>query len=96
MAIKIYSDSNEFMFEESHIQSLIENGVESPKRFDIWAEPDDEFLENEEVLEFRDDYSYYVVSDTEDEELAEEIVSGLGKYQKISLEEIRKIFFSIE
>jgi len=100
MAIKVYSSYQEFSYEEKEVVEYFENQDYQSDNFtdedDLWDNPSKDFQgldSNKESV--RDDASFYIVCDSEDEETAEDIAEILGKYSKNFIEDLHKIFFSI-
>jgi hypothetical protein len=92
MAIKIYSDHDDFSFEEKEISEYLENKV-----YDDPFEDDstDLFMYTESKNEFNEEASFFLVADSEEEELAEDIAEYLGKSTKIQLDEFHKVVFCV-
>lgn len=97
MAIKIYCEFDEFSYEEKDIFSYFsDEEFRESDDLDLWNETDTD-LDNLALnrSSIREDASFYIVCDTEDEEIAEDIAAYLGKSTKIFIEELHKIFFSV-
>lgn len=97
MAIKIYCEFDEFSYEEKKIFAYFEDDeLERPDYEDLWDDPASD-LDNLALNKssIREDANFYIVCDTEDEEIAEDLASYLGKPTKIFIEEIHKIFFLV-
>lgn len=92
MAIKIYTNYEEFISNESEIaeyfedQSLINNYTENDSNDQL-----DSVDFNDDIEDLRENAKFYVINDPEDEDLAEEISSMLGKYTKNDLNGVRQI-----
>lgn len=93
MSIKIYSGYDEFKYEEVKISDYLEeeNYMEDP----IDEESEDLFFTPVKKSDFLDSSSFYVVSDPEDEETAEDISSYLGKFKRTYLPDLHKVVFFI-
>lgn len=98
MSIKIYQEYDELSYSEKDIceyfqdLSLIKDNYDS---FDDELDFNDiEYKVNS--FELNEDGNFYIVSDDEDEEIAEDIASYLGRYKKINLKEFHKIFFYLK
>jgi hypothetical protein len=92
MSIRVYSGYDEFKFDEEEICEYLESDFSDTN---VDEESDDVFFYTESKIDFRDDADFYIICDTEDEEIAEDIASYLGKVKKINLEDFRKSFFYI-
>lgn len=97
MSVKIYSGYDEFKYEEPEICECVEEESSYQNdEDDIEEEADDIFFyQNKQSNGFVDSSTFYVVSDIEDEENAEDISGYLGKYKKIYLPDLHKILFCV-
>lgn len=98
MAIKIYSEFEEFNYEEKQICEFLQddNFSESNYGDDLWEDPSDDFGSLSSGKEkLNEDANYFIICDQEDEEIAEDIASYLGKHTKIFIEDFHKIFFCV-
>lgn len=93
MSIKIYSGYDEFKYEEVKISDYLEE--ENYMCNSIDEDLEYLFLIPVKKTDFLDSSSFYVVSDPEDEETAEDISSYLGKYKKTYLTDLHKVVFFI-
>lgn len=96
MSIKIYSGYDEFKYEEPELCEFVEE--ESPYEDDEEngeIETEDLFFYQKKSNGFADSSTFYVVSDLEDEENAEDISGYLGKYKKIYLSDSHKVLFCV-
>jgi hypothetical protein len=93
MSIKIYSGYDEFKFEEDNVFSYLE--IQNYEDDSIEEESEDLFFEPVKQSDFLDFSTFYIVSDLEDEENAEDISSYLGKFKKVNLPDIHKVVFFI-
>jgi hypothetical protein len=93
MAIKIYSDHEDFSLVEKEISEYLENKV-----YDDPFEDDstDLFMYTESKNEFNEEARFFLVADTDEEELAEDIAGYLGKSAKIQLDEFHKVVFCVD
>lgn len=93
MSIKIYSEFDDFSFEEKDLLENLENTT-----FDDPYEDDttDVFMYSGKENEFKEDSSFFVVCDSSDEELAQEIAEYLGKTTKIQLDDLHKVVFCVK
>ena len=93
MAIKIYSDHEDFSLVEKEISEYLENKV-----YDDPFEDDstDLFMYTESKNEFNEEARFFLVADTDEEELAEDIAGYLGKSAKIQLDEFHKVVFYVD
>lgn len=92
MAVKIYSGYDEFKFEEEEVCEYLESTQE-----DYDDDQDkDTFFYTESSIDSIDDYTFYVISDTEDEDLAEDVSNYLGKPNKFFLVDLHKTVFIIK
>jgi len=94
MSIKIYSGYDEFKYEEPELCDRIES---SDDEYQEESEEDQEdlFFYNTKESDFVDSSTFYVVSDLEDEENAEDISGYLGKFKRIYLPDLHKIIFCV-
>jgi hypothetical protein len=96
MAIKIYCEYEEFIYCEKELADYFEDQAITDNTFS-----DDDYLDNEsedimgtkEIEGIREDANFYIICDVENEEVAEDIASNLGRYTKINLKEFDKTFF---
>ena len=100
MAIKVYSSYQEFSYEEKEIVEYLEDQDYPSDNFvdedDLWDDPSKDLQGlNANNDSIKDDASFYIVCDDEDEETAEDIAELLGKYSKTFIENYHKMFFSI-
>lgn len=93
MSIKIYSGYDEFKYEEPELSDCIEDDDYSDEDSD--EESEDLFFYPTKNSDFVDSATFYVVSDLEDEENAEDISSYLGKFKKIYLQDSHKVLFCV-
>ena len=98
MSIKIYSEFEEFKYEEKQICDSLQDEDFSESNYgdDLWEDPSDDFgglSSSKEKL--NEGANYFIVCDPEDEEIAEDIASYIGKHTKIFIEDLHKIFFSV-
>jgi hypothetical protein len=93
MAIKIYSDHEDFSLVEKEISEYLENKV-----YDDPFEDDstDLFMYTESKNEFNEEARFFLVADSDEEELAEDIAGYLGKSAKIQLDEFHKVVFCVD
>lgn len=94
MSIKIYSGYDEFKYEEPQISEYLEdeNYTEEDEEEEF---SDDLFFVSKKGLDFADSSTFYVVSDMEDEENAEDISGYLGKFKRMYLPDFHKIVFCV-
>jgi hypothetical protein len=92
MSVSIYSTYNEFKFADTESCEYLES-VESDYEDDS---DKDVFFYTESKLDPIDDASFYVVADTEDEDIAEDISNYLGKFSKFFLIDLHKTIFVIK
>lgn len=95
MSIKIYSGYDEFKYEESDICDLIEVDNDESYSEEEEEESDDIFFYSKKESDFIDSSTFYIVSDLEDEENAEDISSYLGKFKRIYIPDMHKIIFCV-
>lgn len=101
MAIKIYSDYQEFNFAEPEVFESLDDAGYPESSFDeeesLWDDPSDDLrsLGSSKSETIRDDASFYVLSDADDEELAEDVASYLGKTIKIQVEDLGLVLFCV-
>jgi hypothetical protein len=92
MAIKIYSDLDDFSFDEKEISEYLESKVyEDPLEDDST----DIFMYTVSKNDFNEESSFFLSADAEEEELAEDIAGYLGKFTKIQLDEFHKVIFCV-
>ncbi len=101
MAIRIYCEYGEFNYVEKEVSEYLGDKFSGSDDYeDIWGNEDGEeddlegFIGNSDCL--GENASYYIVCDTEDEEAAEDMANYLGRFTKIPLEELHKVFFSVD
>ncbi len=94
MSIKIYSSYDEFKYEESDICDFIDIEENSYEDVDE-DESVDLFFYTKSESNFIDSSAFYILSDLEDEENAEDISGYLGKFKKINLPDLHKVLFCI-
>lgn len=92
MSVLIYSTYNEFKFTDSESCEYLES-VESDYEDDL---DKDVFFYTESKLNSIDDASFYIVADTEDEDIAEDISNYLGKFTKFFLVDLHKTVFIVK
>ena len=95
MAIKIYSGYDEFKYEESELCDCIGLDDESSYSEESEEESDDIFFYDSKSVDFIDSSTFYVVSDLEDEENAEDISGYLGKFKRIYAPDLHKVLFCV-
>jgi hypothetical protein len=95
MSIKIYSGYDEFKYEEPQISEYLEDENCSEDEEESEDESDDLFFVSKKGLDFVDSSTFYVVSDMEDEENAEDISGYLGKFKRMYLPDFHKIVFCV-
>jgi len=95
MSIKIYSGYDEFKFEEPELCECVEDEPSYDEEEDDIETDDLFFYTNKSSNGFVDSSVFYVVSDLEDEENAEDISGYLGKYKKIYLPDSHKVLFCV-
>lgn len=93
MSIKIYSGYDEFKYEEPDLCDCVE--TESNYSDESEEESEDLFFYDTKSSDFIDSSTFYVVSDLEDEENAEDISGYLGKFKRIYLPDLHKVLFCI-
>jgi len=95
MSIRIYREYDEFNYTEKEVSGFFEDqGIE--ENYIDYEEEDNDFLFEDlrrTKPSIREDANFYIVSDLEDEEIAEEIASFIGKYTKIYIEDLHQVFF---
>ena len=92
MSVSIYSTYDEFKFSDTESCEYLES-IESDYEDDLDKDP---FFYTESKLSSIDDASFYVVADTEDEDIAEDISNYLGKFSKFFLVDLHKTVFIIK
>ncbi|NBU98728.1 MAG: hypothetical protein EBS19_11060 [Spirochaetia bacterium] len=96
MSIKIYSGYDEFKYEEPELCNLIGlDDVSSHEEEFTEEESDDIFFYNSKSQYFIDFSAFYIVSDLEDEENAEDISGYLGKFKRIYVADLHKVLFYV-
>ena len=94
MAIKIYSEYEEFSIEEKELVKYLETSSFD----DVDPYEDDSydlFIYQGKKEEFNEDSSFFIVADSEEEELAEEVAEYLGKATSIQLDDFHKVVFCV-
>ena len=93
MAIRIYSDYEEFRCTDEELSEFLDEMSYINGDYDS-EEEDQLFLEmNNTNISIKEDANFYIVCDDSDEETAEDLASHLGVYKKINLEDLHKTFF---
>lgn len=92
MSVLIYSTYDEFNFSDSESCEYLES-VESDNEDDSDR---DQFFYTESKLSSIDDASFYVVADSEDEDIAEDISNYLGKFTKFFIADLHKTIFIVK
>jgi len=97
MAIKIYSGYDEFKYEEPEICDYIEefDNYQEEKEEEKEELYEDLFFKDRNENNFNDFSTFYLLSDSEDGENAEDIAGYLGKFKRIDIKESHKILFCI-
>jgi hypothetical protein len=95
MSIKIYSGYDEFKYEEPDICECIEDDIKEEYSEEFEDETEDLFFYTSKKSDFIDSSTFYVLSDLEDEENAEDISGYLGKFKKIYLQDLHKVLFCV-
>jgi len=96
MSIKIYSSYDEFKYEESDICDFIDMEENSYEDEDVDEDESvDLFFYTKSESNFIGSSAFYILSDLEDEENAEDISEYLGKFKKINLPDLNKVLFCI-
>ena len=95
MSIKIYSGYDEFKYEEPELCESVEDESGYPDESESEEETDDIFFYSRESNSFSDTSTFYVVSDLEDEENAEDISGYLGKFKRIYINDSHKVLFCV-
>lgn len=96
MSIKIYSGYDEFKYEEPELCDCI--GLDDESSYEEESEEvesDDIFFYDSKAQDFIDSSAFYVVSDLEDEENAEDISGYLGKFKRIYVPDLHKVLFYV-
>jgi hypothetical protein len=95
MAIKIYSNYEEFRCEQEEISQFFEDESFRGTDYDL----DDDFQIIEEMSgskpSIREDASFYIVCSDDEEEVTDELIEILGESIKVYLDEFHKIFYYI-
>ncbi len=91
MSVKIYSTYDEFKFEEEEVCEYLES-TES----DYDDDSDKDMFFYTESKSNIDDSSFYIIADSEDEDLAEDVANYLGKPNKFFLVDLHKTVFIIK
>jgi hypothetical protein len=73
--------------------SIYLESIESDYEDDLDKDP---FFYTESKLSSIDDASFYVVADTEDEDIAEDISNYLGKFTKFFIADLHKMIFIVK
>ena len=92
MSVSIYSTYNEFKFADVESCEYLES-IESDYEDDL---DKDLFFYTESKLDSIEGASFYVVADTEDEDIAEDISNYLGKFSKVFLADLHQTIFIIK
>jgi hypothetical protein len=92
MSVSIYSTYDEFKFSDTESCEYLES-IESDYEDDLDKDP---FFYTESKLSSIDDASFYVVADTEDEDIAEDISNYLGKFTKFFIADLHKMIFIVK
>jgi hypothetical protein len=92
MSVSIYSTYDEFKFSDPESCEYLES-VESEYEDDL---DEDQFFYTESKLSSIDDASFYIVADTEDEDIAEDISNYLGKFTKFFIADLHKKIFIVK
>lgn len=92
MSVSIYSTYNEFKFADTESCEYLES-IESDYEDNL---DKDVFFYTESKLDPIDDASFYVVADTEDEDIAEDISNYLGKFNKFFIVDLHKTIFIVK
>jgi len=97
MSIRIYSEYDEFNYTEKEVSGFFEDQIIEENYIDYEEDNDSSLFGDFQKSKpnIREDANFYIVSDLEDEEMAEEIASFLGKYTKIYIKELHQFFFYI-
>ncbi len=97
MSIVIYTNYEEFSYAEKDLCDFIEeqNVIKEDDYYDEDGYEDEIFESNELKIDLRNDVTYYIICDKEDEELGEDVAGYLGKVNKIYLKSFDKIFFYV-
>lgn len=97
MAIKIYCEYEEFICNEKELAEYFEDEAFLENDYDDYLDDESEIKEligaSSRNSSIREDADFYIVCDLENEEIAEEIASTLGRYTKINLKDYPKIIF---
>lgn len=96
MSIVIYTDYEGFSYAEKNICEFIED--QNVIKDDDYYDSDDYeeiFESNDLEIDLRNDVSYYIICDMEEEELGEDVAGYLGKVNKIYLKSFDKLFFYV-
>jgi hypothetical protein len=93
MSIKIYSGYDEFKYEEPELCDCID--IEDDSYEEEQEESSDLFFYYTKTLDFIDSSTFYVVSDMQDEENAENISGYLGKFKRKYLPDFHKVLFCV-
>ena len=95
MAIKIYSNYEEFRCTEEEISEFFEDDNFRSNDYDL----DDDYQIIEEMSgakpNIREDASFYIVCSDEEEDITDELIDTLGEAVKVYLDEFHKIFYYI-
>jgi hypothetical protein len=92
MSVSIYSTYDEFKFSDVESCEYLES-IESDYEDDL---DKDLFFYTESKLDSIDGASFYVVADTEDEDIAEDISNYLGKFTKFFIADLHKTIFIVK
>ena len=92
MSVSIYSTYDEFKFADIESCEYLES-IESDYEDDL---DKDLFFYTESKLDSIEGASFYVVADTEDEDIAEDISNYLGKASKFFIADLHKTIFIVK
>jgi hypothetical protein len=95
MSIKIYSGYDEFKYEEPELCDCIDIEERDSYEDEQEEESNDVFFYATKTSDFIDSSTFYVVSDLEDEENAEDISGYLGKFKKMYIPDFHKVLFCV-
>jgi hypothetical protein len=92
MSVSIYSTYDEFKFSDTESCEYLES-IESDNEDDSDR---DQFFYTESKLSSIDDAFFYVVADSEDEDIAGDISNYLGKFTKFFIADLHKTIFIVK
>ncbi len=95
MSIKIYSGYDEFKYEEPELWGCLDIEERDSYEDEQREELNDVFFYATKTFDFIDSLTFYVVSDLEDEENAEDISGYLGKFKKMYILDFHKVLFCV-